>query len=104
MKKLNIYLMAIFLSLTFIPSDLKAKESTESSILSESENEAKAKALLSRLFQIKEMDFSKLDVSEKKSLRMEVRSIRDELKTTSGGIYLSVGAIIIILLILILIA
>ena len=103
MKKLTIILTAIFLSITFMPSNLVAKEKAQSSVLTKSENKARANVLLSRLYQIKEMDFSKLNASEKKSLRMEVGSIKDELKTTDGGVYLSVGAIIIILLILILI-
>jgi len=63
----------------------------------------RAMALLSRLNVIKEMDKSSITNVQKRELRNEVRAIRTELKELSGGIYLSVGAIIIILLILILV-
>jgi len=57
--------------------------------------------MILRLNEIKEMNKSNLNSSEKKSLRKEVRSINRELKSMNGGIYLSVGAIIIIILLLI---
>ena len=58
--------------------------------------------LLQRLHDIKEMDKSNLSRTEKKDLRKEVKNIREQLKKASNGIYLSVGAIIIIVLLLIL--
>jgi hypothetical protein len=58
--------------------------------------------LLQRLGEIKDMDKSGLTGSEKKDLRKEVRGIKKEMKGISGGVYLSVGAIIIIILLLIL--
>jgi len=39
---------------------------------------------------------------ERKAIRKEVVSIRKELKKISGGIYLSVGAVIIIVLLILL--
>lgn len=59
--------------------------------------------LLQRLEEIKNLDKSGLSRTEKKDLRKEVRGIRKEMKKMSGGVYLSVGAIIIIILLLILI-
>lgn len=70
-----------------------------------------AERLISRLNEINAMDISALNSSERKELRKEVRSIQKELKTYSeqpyvearhGGIYISVGAAIIIGLLLIL--
>ena len=58
--------------------------------------------LMQRLEEIKAMDKSELSRLEKKSLRKEVTSIKKEMKTMSGGVYLSVGAIIIVILLLIL--
>lgn len=40
--------------------------------------------------------------AEKKELRKEVRAIKTTLKSSNGGVYLSVGAILIIVLLLIL--
>jgi hypothetical protein len=57
--------------------------------------------MILRLEEIKSMDKSNLNATEKKSLRKEVRAIRHDLRESSGGLYLSVGAIIIIILLLI---
>ena len=65
-------------------------------------SEVAAQAMLNRLHEIKDMDKNNLSRSEKKELRNEVKNIRKELKSNSRGIYLSVGAIIIIVLLLIL--
>lgn len=66
------------------------------------EAEARAKVLIARLDEIKEMDRSKMTKAERKALRKEVKDIKSELRMSNGGIYLSVGAIIIIILLLIL--
>lgn len=62
---------------------------------------AHANALLDRLNEINEMDMSALSSSEKNDLKKEVRAIQKEQKQ-SGGIYISVGAAILIVLLLIL--
>src|SRR5437870_3965962 len=103
MKKLTLCIMATFLSLTFIPTQLIAGASASSSMSStKSAESAQAHALLARLSAIKAMDKSKLSSSEKKDLRNEVRSTRQQLENIGDGIYLSLGAIIVIVLILIL--
>jgi len=58
--------------------------------------------MLNRLDEIKAMDKSSLNSSEKKELRKEVREIKKELRSSGNGVYFSVGAIIIIILLLIL--
>ena len=55
-----------------------------------------------RLEEIRDMDRSNLSRAERKALRVEVRMIREELATMRGGVYLSVGAILLIALLLIL--
>jgi Skp family chaperone for outer membrane proteins len=64
--------------------------------------EARAIELQTRLEEIKAMDKTDLTRTEKKELRHEVRKIKKELATKAGGVYLSVGAIILIALLLIL--
>ena len=61
-------------------------------------NDARARQLMYRLKEIRGMDKSHLTSSEKKALRKEVKHIKKD----SKGVYLSVGAIIIIALLLIL--
>jgi hypothetical protein len=67
------------------------------------ENDPRVQQLLDRLKQIKQVDKSSMTKTEKKELRKEVKGIRKEMKTISGGVYLSVGAIIVVILLLILI-
>jgi predicted PurR-regulated permease PerM len=63
----------------------------------------RAQQLLQRLQDIRDMNKSELTKLEKKNLRKEVKGIKKEMKAVTGGVYLSVGAIIIIILLLILI-
>lgn len=65
---------------------------------------ARATVLKNRLEEIKAMDKRELSKSEKKALRKEVRAIKQEMADISGGVYLSVGAIILIVLLIILLA
>lgn len=61
---------------------------------------AKIKLMETRLYEIDAMDKSNLTASEKKSLRKEVRGIKKEIQRSSG-VYLSVGALLIIIILLI---
>ena len=65
--------------------------------------EPRVQQLIQRLENIKDMNKSELTNSEKRNLRKEVKDIKKEMKALSGGVYLSVGAIIIVILLLILI-
>jgi hypothetical protein len=56
--------------------------------------------LTNRLIEIRKMDKSQLTSAERRQLRKEVKKIRDDRKR--NGVYLSIGAIIIIALLLIL--
>lgn len=56
-----------------------------------------------RVEEIKAMDYSTMSREEKKDIRMELKDMKEEAKRAGGGVYISVGAIIIILLILILV-
>ncbi|WP_461788476.1 hypothetical protein [Pedobacter sp.] len=74
----------------------KAKELT-------TEQRAELNRIISRVEEIKAMDKSKLSREEKKELRKELKEMKKKANSMSGGVYLSVGAIIIIILLLILI-
>lgn len=80
-------------------SELKTKVMT----MTEDQKKARLEAIKMRLLEIKEMDKSTLTREQRKDLKAELRNMTKEAKMTSGGVYLSVGAIIIIILILILI-
>ncbi len=63
--------------------------------------EVRAKQIESRLLEIKHMDKSNLTSEQKKELRNEVKDLRKEARRK--GIYLSLGAIVLILILLIII-
>jgi hypothetical protein len=55
-----------------------------------------------RVAEIKAMDFSTMSKNEIKDVRAELKEMKAEARATGNGVYISVGAIIIILLVLIL--
>lgn len=103
MKKIIFCVMAIFLSLTFFPVQSNAASSKPASSVVDPKpaDAAEAKTLELRLNEINAMDKSKLKASEKKNLRKEVKSTNRKLRELSGGIYLSAGAVILIVILLI---
>ncbi|WP_264521849.1 hypothetical protein [Flavobacterium sp. N1994] len=76
---------------------------TTTAISAAPSEDAKTEVLLNRLNEIKDMDKSNLTRADKKALRSEVKAIKKSMKASSRGIYLSIGAVIIIILLLILI-
>lgn len=103
MKKIVFCLMATFLSLTFLPVQLNAKTPGESSSLVDPKpaESVEAKTLELRLNELNSKDKSNLTSAEKKNMRKEVKSINHKLREIGGGVYLSVGAIILICILLI---
>ncbi|MEJ8819021.1 hypothetical protein [Lacibacter sp. H407] len=86
----------------FVLFTLPASASTitsDSSIVTT--NEIRVQQMSDRLQEIKAIDKSSLTKSEKKELRSEVVEIKKEMKAVSGGVYISVGALILILILLI---
>ena len=68
------------------------------------EQKEQVQRLQNRLEEIKAIDKSTLTKEQKKALRGEVKQIKKEMKAISGGVYLSVGAILLIALLIILLA
>ncbi len=102
MKKVTIYFVALILVLVAFPTQTDAKLFKKDAVKKESTIEAvKLNAMYARLNAIKEMDKSAMSSSEKKALRMEVRSMRSEIREGNGGVFLSIGAVLIIVLLLI---
>lgn len=102
MKKITIYLVALILVLGAFPTKTDAKLFKKDAVKNESTIEsAKLNAMFARLNAIKEMDKSAMSSSERKALRMEVRGMRSEIRANNNGVYLSIGAILIVVLLLI---
>ncbi|MFA6945243.1 MAG: hypothetical protein WC220_05005 [Pedobacter sp.] len=99
MKKQIYLVITVFLlaSTSVMANDVKSKpEMTENQVV-------RAGEISRRVEEIKNMDRSELSRQERKALRNELIDMKKEAKAMSGGVYLSVGAIIIILLVLLLI-
>jgi hypothetical protein len=103
MKKLIICLTTAMLLITLSSNQTMAASrpaTTSTATLGES---AVVDALIARLHEIKTMDKSTLSQVEKKEFRKEVRSTKEALRTHGhGGIYISGGAILVIILLIIL--
>ena len=97
--------MATCLTLSFLPLQSNAAIDTAPNpiVISKPVESAEANALVLRLNEIKAMDKSALSRIEKKALRNEVRSIQKNLSDNHGGVYISIGGLIIIILLLIII-
>ena len=105
MKKFTGSLMTALLLLVLMPATMNAATepvATTTAATTTKVEAQQAQTLITRLGEIKAMDKSKMSFSEKKQLRKETRAIKSELKALSGGVYLSVGAIVVIVLLLIL--
>ncbi|MBT8186894.1 MAG: hypothetical protein HKP38_06820 [Croceitalea sp.] len=104
MKKTKLFLVVLFASMSAIGSVYAsdAKPDTDAKPDPEvKEIPAEIKVMLDRLEEIKGLDKSDLNRHEKKALRKEVRAMKAQIKSSGNGIYISTGAIIIILLLII---
>lgn len=99
--KLNYFAKSILICLLLAAASPSMAITTNPVTVNESV-ETRAVQLQNRLEEIKGLDKNSLSRVEKKALRKEVREIKKELAAISGGVYLSVGAIILIALLLIL--
>lgn len=99
MKTLNIPKLLSLVMLLVLSSPALAITHPEAGAKSE---EVKAIRLEERLKAIRELDKGTLSREEKRTLRVEVKEIKKELAAMGGGVYLSVGAILLIALLLIL--
>ncbi len=102
MKKLILFAAAAIVLLLLAPVEVHATlgNDPKGDALTEP---PEIELMINRLEEIKAIDVSLLARSERKELRKEVRDIEKELKVyRGGGLYISVGAAILIILLLIL--
>lgn len=99
MKKTALVCLLVITSIAFIPQTHAANTKKEV-VLTEAQT-LRLSQINTRLVQIQNMDKSALNSQEKKVLRKEVRAMKAEARESSGGIYLSIGAVILIVVLLI---
>jgi hypothetical protein len=105
MKKLMLSMMTACMLLSIFPVQLHASTEPHAVPLPAGNAPATAETtvMLARLNEIRAMDISTMAKAEKQQLREEVRAIKKDMRAANDGVYLSVGAIIVIILLLILI-
>ena len=101
MKKFTVLFLTVLLSLSLVSVYATTEIKPSAPLTANTTEKAASKVLISRLNEIKELDKSNMTSSDKKALRTEVKTIKKQLKEYRGGIYLSLGAVIIIVLLLI---
>lgn len=90
--------------LAFLLLAAPAIQAAKKEVVLTEQQQARVQHLEARVLHIKTLDKSQLSFEERRALRKELFEIKKEMKGfTSGGVYLSVAAIIIIILVLILI-
>ncbi len=102
MKKF-IYALVLVFTLGISTNTVSAANNKEAKTEMTAEQRAQFEKITSRVEEIRKMDKSNLTRVEKRALRAELRQMKDQARAMSGGVYLSVGAIIIVILLLILI-
>jgi len=113
MKKLFVSIIIALMTLTFIPAQLNADTGLAPVAATKAVESTDISVLIARVEKISAMDRSALSSSEKKEQRKELRSIKSDLKVrsksdardrvaTSGGVFVSVGALIVVILLLVL--
>ncbi len=102
MKKIAYFLSVMFLFTAFAPTAMAKDVKKENSELT-AEEQLRLEEINNRVEEIKSMGFADMSKAERKEVKSELKEMRAEAKAMGNGVYLSVGAIIIILLILILV-
>ena len=101
MKKIAYFLSLALLFTSLAPAAMaKDGENKPENKEMSPEDKARLDELDSRFLEIKAMDFKSMEKRERKEIRKELRENNKEAKERGSGIYISTGAIIIILLLI----
>lgn len=85
-------------------NNLSAKSHNETAPMTKTEMSAKENSniLINRINEINAMDKSKLSKKEKSLLKSELKRMKNQVHSARNGIYISTGAVLLIILIIIL--
>ncbi len=98
-KIISIFLFTM-LTITVLPAF--AGEPVPGAIIENTSAGLRAQQILNRLIEIRDMDKTNLTASEKKELRKEIKQLKKEAPKRKNGLYISLGALIVVGLLLIL--
>lgn len=105
MKKFAYLLSLMFFFAAFAPVAMANdnKPANDKTQLT-AEQQAKLSEIEGRVAEIKAMDFTEMTSEERKEVKNELREMKKEAKRVGGGVYISVGAIILILILILIFA
>ena len=101
MKTLRTCVVTAIMLLTFASTTIAAADPVRNTRAQTSAEAEEARTIIARIEVINGLDKTKLTASEKKDLRKEVRNSKKRLEQVGGGVYVSVGALILIIILLI---
>jgi nucleoside recognition membrane protein YjiH len=101
MKNYAFCLSLIFSLMAFVPEAQALSKDKEKSTLT-AEEKQRVTEIETRVHEIQAMDFASMKKEERKEVKNELKALKKEVRQVGGGVYVSVGAIIIILLLIIL--
>lgn len=104
MKKIAYYLSIMFFLAAFAPAAMANDNKPAIDKTLTVEQQAKLSEIEGRVAEIKAMDFSEMTAEERKEVKNELREMKKEAKRVGGGVYISVGAIILILILILIFA
>lgn len=95
-----------FLAFAFVLSITSFTATAADAVTTEPDPKERIEQLETRVHEIWKMDFTEMEKADKMAIRQELKDIKKELKTTGldSKVSISIGAIIIILLVIILIS
>ncbi len=96
--KTRIYLFALMLLFSGMSVNSQAAEKS----ITKAQTEVRITEMKTRVDQIRAMDLSHLNKSERTGLKHELKDMKKELRSYDGVIYISAGALILIIILLIL--
>ncbi|MDQ6761133.1 MAG: hypothetical protein M3015_00725 [Bacteroidota bacterium] len=98
-KIITVFLFAMF-TVSVVPAF--AGEPVPGAKIENTSADLRAQQVVNRLIEIRDMDKTNLTASEKRELRKEVKQLKKEAPKKKSGLYISLGALVIIALLLIL--
>lgn len=102
-------MLAVLFMLAFTPTNVQAKKLDNSAMslkvaaMTKEQKEQELANMQARTKEIMAMNISKMSAEQRKSLREELKGMKQEAKDIGGGVYISAGALIVLIIVLIII-
>jgi hypothetical protein len=100
-KTLLVFFMLITGPMAMAGSGDKSESKKDKTELTEAQ-QVRLTEMEARVEEIKAMDLMSMSKNERKDIREELKEMKAEARATGNGVYISVGAIIVVLLLIIL--